>query len=229
VIGARGVLRAGLALAVALALAACGDDDGASGGGGGGGGAGGGGAIDGGSCEPGERCACGPDGALCPAEDCIELAEGGLRACRTEVEEQTSCSGPGDACCSTAECDEGLCVEGPVTPYCGGIVPAGRNVCAADLCTSDEACPEGQVCLPAGVYGRPVRTCVQASCTSDADCDAAPGGTCLPFRSPCCSAITAIACHYPSGCASDADCPGGRCEVQDGALVCVEGSRFCPL
>jgi hypothetical protein len=246
------ITRAAFVCCVALAVAACGDDDGPRGAGGGagggvgggvgggagggvGGGAGGGGGgggmeSDAGVCAPGEKCPCGPDGALCEAERCVELSEGGLRTCQHDVEEVTSCEGgPSEACCNSSECTDGeICIEGPVAPYCGGIVPPGFNVCAADQCETDAECGADQTCLPAGVYGREVRTCIAAACTSDADCDEKPGGACVPFRSPCCDGITSIACTYPGGCSEDADCPGGHCEEQDGVLVCVDGGRFCP-
>ncbi len=245
--GARVGGIAALAVALLAGLPACGDSHvgagggaggGVGAGGGSGGGAGGGGGVgggvgggtgDAGTCAPGAPCPCGPDGVLCTADRCVEVAPGGVRACREDVTEVTSCGdGAMGECCSTAECDAGICVEGPVTAYCGGIVPAGWHVCATDLCASDADCGGGQACLPAGVYGRPVRTCIAASCTSDADCDAEPGGACVPYRSPCCNAVGSLACAYPSGCRTDADCPGGYCADQGGTLQCVDGAPICP-
>jgi hypothetical protein len=50
----------------------------------------------------------------------------------------------------------------------------------------------------------------------------------VPYRSPCCSAITSLACSYPGGCRADVDCPGGYCADQGGKLECVEGAPICP-
>ena len=169
--------------------------------------------------------------ADCEGRPCVELVPGGWRVCEDDIPEATSCTGSElDECCETADCSEGACYEAPVVPFCGGILPAPRNVCASDLCENDGDCTgaANRVCLPANVLDRPVRSCFFASCRQDDDCSAEANGRCMPVRDPCCGNWSALTCVYDDGCRTNADCPGGHCRVNGDRAECAEGPPICP-
>lgn len=170
--------------------------------------------------------------ADCPGGRCVELTPGGYRVCATPPIEATRCTGfPGEQCCTSADCDSGRCYASPLVPVCSGILPQPRNVCGADQCGMDAACPaNAPVCVPAGALGYKVRACMAASCLLDADCKAAPGGRCAPVANPCCSASLGLYCRYPNeGCRSNADCARGYCDVEGGRSRCFPGAPRCPV
>lgn len=189
-----------------------------------------GGGVDSGSAvdagEVGEAGQCTSD-ADCAGGTCVEVAPG-IGVCVGTAEEATACSGTPDIdeCCDSSECTEGACYLGPVTPYCGGPAMVAHNVCASDLCSSDADCADG-VCLPAGAFSRPVRTCLPAGCTSDADCSAEAGGRCVLYYDPCCGSPS-LQCRYPGGCRTADDCPSRNCAVRDGKLSCDPMPPACP-
>lgn len=168
--------------------------------------------------------------ADCGGQPCLEVTPGGFRTCFVDLE-ATSCTGGADACCTSSDCTTGICALLPTKPYCGGIFPGGFNGCVSDECELDGDCGAGGLCLPAGVLQRPVRTCIQADCRTDADCTDAAGGRCVPVTSTCCTGPAALACAYPSdGCRSDADCTGSDvCGIEAGRASCVSGPVACPL
>jgi hypothetical protein len=176
---------------------------------GGEGGAGGDGVPPTGECDRAQDCEQG--------EDCVEVTPGGWRICVAPVEEATSCTDPAnEPCCSTADCQEGVCVDGPVTLDCGGIYVPGFNACATDLCQSDSDCTSGDgpgVCLPQAMLGYKVRGCLPAACRVNADCTAEAGGYCALVRDECCYK-TGLYCVYPSnGCLGviKEECGSGYC------------------
>lgn len=222
---------------LALALAGCdGDVDAAPGAGGGSSsstttstsGSGGGGPA--GDCQSDADCGGAP---------CAPLTPGGYRVCLSFPSEVTECpgGGPPDLCCSSADCQSaggGTCYFAADLQFCGGAYP-DYNVCVPDGCQSDEDCAMGQnpaICAPAGAFGNPARACLVAYCRVDADCTAKPGGACrLVGGDPCCShpAPDGLACVYPGGCLTDADCPGGACDIgADGVSVCGPEGPGCP-
>ncbi|MEO2108888.1 MAG: hypothetical protein ABGZ36_25040, partial [Actinomycetota bacterium] len=69
--------------------------------------------------------------------------------------------------------------------HCGGAAPPPLNSCGLDGCADHEACGDGSVCIPPGVFGHVRSGCAGARCRIDADCDAHPGGECLPFFALC--------------------------------------------
>jgi hypothetical protein len=166
--------------------------------------------------------------------ECVELAPGGFRVCVQPVEEATECHPDGtfgDECCDTSECEEGVCLESPLVPLCGGMPPVPVNVCATDECTSTEQCAaENSVCVPAGVWVRKVGTCVTGSCVFDSDCTEYGGGTCQPVQGPCCFAPSGLYCVYPGGCRTSADCddPSHTCVIREGQGVCTPDLIACP-
>ncbi len=169
----------------------------------------------------------------CRGGACVALFDGGFRTCVVAPEPVEGCDPPGndfDECCSSDDCRGAVaCVRAPLVPFCGGLPPPEQNVCAEDQCRSDVDCHESQRCVPAGTFGRQVASCMLASCTSNADCDAAPGGRCIALRSPCCGQPMALACTYPDdGCEDSNDCPDGHCDLRDGRAVCIDGPVFCP-
>ena len=220
-----------IGLFLATLAQACGDShdrtraDGGSDGDAGGRSDGGGGADAGPGGRAGE-CATNADCA--PGSTCIEVRPG-IGVCVETTMEATECTGAGmppDECCDSSECTEGACHLGPVVPFCGGPGFIPHNVCAGDECTTDAGCTNG-VCLPAGAFGRPVRTCLFASCEGDSDCTASAGGRCILFFDPCCG-LPALHCRYPDGCGSGDDCPSGYCQATGGRTRCEPGAPPCP-
>ncbi len=172
----------------------------------------------------------------CVEGHCVELSPGGYRVCAPGTIEVTSCANPDDQppdneCCDASDCPSGSCVEGPLTKSCGGPRILPYNVCAEDECASSADCaglPNG-VCFPAGAYGHPVATCVAGSCQKDSDCNEEPGGACVLVSEDCCG-TRSLACVYPGGCRTLADCPASAqsCLVVDGRAVCSSEPLLCP-
>jgi hypothetical protein len=169
--------------------------------------------------------------ADCPGSACVEVTPGGYRVCRVDAPEANQCTNPSlDECCSTVDCASGACHVTPVIPFCGGVMQEPHNVCVADQCADDDVCGAGMICVPAGTLGRKVRACAPAACKLDADCGAEQDGVCAPVTEPCCSFDAGLYCVYPSdGCRSNADCPGGYCEItSEGRTQCAMGAPICP-
>jgi len=187
------------------------------------GGAGGGRIKNSGDCDTASDCG---------GDPCVELSSNGYRACVAKVPEATACSSPAGQCCKTADCaaagKAGKCLLGPAQPSCGGPVQVPTNVCAADLCKSESDCPgSNATCVPAGVFGRKIGTCMMGGCRRDSDCKEGTGGACLPIAGACCPGPAGLYCVYKDGCVNDADCPGGHCEVSSGKAVCAPGGVAC--
>ncbi|MCC6213713.1 MAG: hypothetical protein IT376_02510 [Polyangiaceae bacterium] len=167
------------------------------------------------------------------------MTPGGWHICTSVPQEVTKCNGSsGDECCDSTECSDGdKCYEGPETPRCGGIIGWGGNVCASDLCTSDSSCSaEGDVCVPKGSWGFPIRFCLPASCRVDADCGLYEGGYCAVIHEPCCGNPAKLGCVYPTknGCHESSDCSSGgasHCEPNgpNGYPECQPDGPICPL
>jgi len=170
----------------------------------------------------------------CGGAACVAITPGGWRSCADPPVEATQCQNPSwDQCCSTADCigGTGICLVEPIVPFCGGAMPEPYNVCATDECTDDSACKgpgyDG-ICLPAPMLGRKVRSCLSVPCHVNSDCTAEAGGYCAPVDDPCCYAPSGLYCVYPSGCRTDADCPGGYCEPSSAGAQCKPGGPVCP-
>jgi hypothetical protein len=244
--GAGGTVGGGSSLA--------GSGAGGRGGGTAGIGAGGAGARSGsgGAAGVGGGCSCSPTDLLCAfrcssgdcARDadcgqgrCVELTVGGYRVCSPGPLETSECP-PSDPpsteneCCNSMECSTGLCVRGPSPAYCGGPAIQPYNYCATDECDSSADCehvPNG-ACFPAGFANFPVATCIPGDCRIDADCTGDPPGRCLIVESECCR-VKRLACVYPDGCRSLADCTDDSlsCRIVDGRGVCSPEPVECPL
>jgi hypothetical protein len=235
------------ALVAGAAASACGgssrkSDEGATAGDGGsaaggrGGGAAGGGAGSGGAGS-GSTGDCTRD-SDCSRGRCVELTVGGYRVCAAGPIEATECppSEPGpfeNECCNSTDCSAGeLCVGNPNSAYCGGPAIPPYNSCATNACDSSEDCEdvENGACFPAGFAGFPVATCIAGACRVDADCAGEPAGRCLLVETECCR-LKSLACVYPDGCRSLADCPDESlsCRVVGGRAVCSPEPVECPL
>jgi hypothetical protein len=157
--------------------------------------------------------------ADCGSGACAPVTPGGYRVCLEMPPEATSCSPPLNGttqCCKSADCKQGKCYSTKSVPRCAG--PAQiYNECAVDTCTSDAQCANElfpPICIPAGAFGYPTRTCFAAYCHTDADCTAQPCGVCAPITGPCCSFPAGLACVYPGGCTKNADCgPNKACMI----------------
>jgi hypothetical protein len=198
-------------------------------------------------CAPSDlQCAirCRPTGDLnsgdckddldCDGGSCVELSAGGYRVCTNGPLEVQGCAGEGslaDECCTSGDCEAGLCVRLPGPTYCGGPFIEEHNACASDECQNADDCShhDNGVCFPAGAYGYPVATCAAGACQTDDDCSDEKGGLCLLVQSPCC-ATRSLACVYPGGCRSLADCPdsSNSCQIEDGRAVCSDALPVCP-
>jgi hypothetical protein len=170
--------------------------------------------------------------ADCGGQPCVDISSGGYRSCVTKIPEESTCSNPPGQCCKTDDCaasgNPGKCILGPVWPSCGGPVQVPMNMCAADQCKSASDCPgNNAICVPAGVFGRKVATCLTGGCRRDSDCSEGPGGACLPVTGRCCSAPIGLFCVYKDGCVSDMDCPNGHCDTSSGKAVCMPGGIAC--
>ncbi|MEM9073207.1 MAG: hypothetical protein AAGE52_32180 [Myxococcota bacterium] len=186
-------------------------------------------AEDGGAADAGDGTTSGEctTSADCRGAECVELIPGGYRVCQDPDPEATSCVGGGfgDMCCNTSECAEGLCITTPIIPFCGGIRPVEMNLCATDQCESDAECRSADdVCLPARVLGRKVRSCLAAECRTDADCTDGVDGQCMPVREACCGTSVRIQCVYEDDCPRTSCEPGSFCELG----VCRPGFPICP-
>jgi hypothetical protein len=81
--------------------------------------------------------------------------------------------------------------------------------------------------VPGGSLGRTVSSCVFATCRTDADCAEAAGGACVTVTDPCCG-VQSLACVYPGGCRTSADCPGGACMLRGPRMECSDMPAPCP-
>ena len=216
-----------------------------------GGGAGSGGAGQGGAGAGGSRAGSGGTGATvgaggghaqnsgdcdtdadCGGDPCVEISPGGYRVCETKVPLATTCSSPAGECCKTADCaaagKQGKCLLGPVAPSCGGPALVPTNVCAIDKCTSASGCSGSNgVCVPAGVFGRKVASCMTGGCRRDSECSEGKGGACVPVSGACCPGPVGLYCVYQGGCVNDGDCTNGHCDVSSGKAVCAPGGVAC--
>jgi hypothetical protein len=170
--------------------------------------------------------------AECGGDPCVDISSGGYRACVTKVPEAMACSNPPGECCKTADCTAagkpGKCLLGPRAPSCGGPVQVPTNICAADQCMTAADCSgSNAICVPAGVFGRKVASCLTGGCRRDSDCNEASGGACLPITGTCCPSPIGLFCVYKDGCTNDADCPDGHCDVGTGKAVCRPGPVAC--
>jgi len=82
--------------------------------------------------------------------------------------------------CSVREAGTGVCAAGQVcrqTDHCVGSGNAGTtDLHCVDVCSSPADCPAGSACVPSSlIYDA---GCVEVSCHTDLECDAAPGGVC---------------------------------------------------
>jgi hypothetical protein len=159
--------------------------------------------------------------AQCGSGHCVALTPGGYKVCTRTPPEATACT-PSvlDQCCTSADCTGGgKCYAVLNLPSCGGGPPLQpHNECATDQCTDDASCTGSggvpMICLPAGVYGNPARSCFTAYCHTGADCTAQGAGACLPVTQPCCSAPAGLGCVYTGGCANGNVCGSGyTCEL----------------
>jgi hypothetical protein len=175
----------------------------------------------------------------CNGGECVPITDG-YSACRDpEARYQTNAdAGDLGQCDGDQPCEAGACFSLAVAGGTSQCSPGGfdqRNVCIDDECSTDADCPNGGLCAPAGVAGSrlipgfPRRRCVSATCRSNADCTAKPGGICGMIEDGCTpSGIeqwgyrdAQITCVYPDGCTRGADCTSGYCDVLDGAAVCL--------
>lgn len=175
----------------------------------------------------------------CEGAPCVPIVPGGYRVCAALPPEATSCDPAhiDDQCCSSADCAKrggGRCYLSSDFPFCGGAVPPLHNLCAHDGCTNDADCFGGTTgqaaCVPPGVTGFPMASCLMTFCRQDADCKAAPGGYCAPVVDPCCGLLAGLACIYPGGCRSNLDCESGGCvlDTAKGVGRCDPNGIQCP-
>lgn len=189
---------------------------------------GGGGAGEGGAEPQGGDC---DDAADCPPDgDCVELTPGGFRVCQYPVIEATSCISEDDQCCDSTECEIGLlCLETPILPFCGGVQMVPSNVCAGPTCVSSLDCRGAAACVEAGTVGNKVKSCIAAQCSTNADCEASPGGICAPVQEPCCNGVAGLYCIYEGNCRSSADCGNDEhCGFDAAGPTCLPGPPICP-
>jgi hypothetical protein len=190
-----------------------------------------GGSIPGGECKTSADCGGGT---------CAPVTPGGYLVCLHLPPEVTSCVmpvSPSNQCCTSADCKQGKCYSTESLPYCGGPAMEIYNACMSDTCTTDADCVTNagtlpEICVPAGAFGYPVRTCFTAYCHTSADCTAHPGGVCAPVSAPCCGTPAGLGCVYPGGCAKNADCgQGNSCQLdpKTGSGVCSSGPVGCPV
>lgn len=186
-----------------------------------------------GECQAPADCTLGNSGD----PQCAEVFPGGYRVCvyQTPVAIKPSMNPAGDQCDGTRPCTSGTCYE--VQQFPSGVCGLGgvsiQNLCRSDGCSSDADCSDG-ICSPRGltsennVSGGFVRQCFHADCRSNTDCTAHPQGVCALVAGGCPNTPgfrpfhpSQLACVYPDGCFSNADCGQGSCMVVAGSGVCV--------
>lgn len=201
----------------------------------------------GGDCTTNSEC--GANG------QCVELSPGGFRTCKVTPTESTTCDfepgmggagGEGgggpvmlDECClgvrDIDDCggEQDLCVATPLYPSCGNQDPP-HNVCTDDNHECDNAADcnmDGApgLCIPQGTFGSKVRKCIRIACAEDSECTAGANGRCVPVDDPCCpGAVRGLYCAYDGGgCRTEADCPGGYCNISGGVAACATGTPTC--
>jgi len=185
--------------------------------------------VDGGRTKNSGDCESTAD---CGGDPCVDISSGGYRACVAKVPEATACSSPPGGCCKSADCaasaQGGKCILGPPLPMCGGPLQIPSNVCAVDQCKSASDCSgPNAICVPAGVFGRKVASCMTGGCRRDSDCTQGKGGACLPIAGGCCPGPIGLFCVYEGGCVNQGDCPNGHCETSTGTAVCAPGGVAC--
>lgn len=141
----------------------------------------------------------------------------GWHTCRYPILDPQGCDpdsgefGPPE-CCAATQCTAqpaGACVQTPIF-YCGGARPIETFSCVYDECSDQQACGEGEICLPAGTFGEPASRCVTTGCTSDDQCLNGTNGACVPFFEPCRQRFIGTHCVYDDApCRTNADCPTG--------------------
>ncbi len=232
--------RALLAVALAVAVAACGRSgldslqDGGDGGGNGGAGGFGGGVTGGGSRPAAARGRLGGGGGGSLGGG----AGGGGAGGGTGGGSQLPChSLTQDACATRSDCAVDTCYFCSCTPtfeQCRPVTEPKYECpiveCPAFQCCDDSthSCTNGTVCMPPG--GQGCGTCAPPSCTADADCGAgsicgsAPCG-CGPICVPDCTQTgcdqgqvcagnghcQALSCNTASDCPGFFDCNAGTC------------------
>jgi hypothetical protein len=174
----------------------------------------------------------------CAGADCVPITDG-FSACAYRQRELDAGLDPGryGECGPDQPCETGTCLT-LSTAAANRCTPGGFDItssCIGDECSSDADCPNGGLCAPAGVAGTsklsafPRRRCLTATCKSNADCTAKPGGICGMIRDEC-MPITVqqwgfrdarVACIYPDGCTTNSGCSAGYCDVLDGAATCL--------
>jgi hypothetical protein len=118
----------------------------------------------------------------------------------------------GEACSGDSDCGENLrCfnLSQPPFPQC------------IETCEVDDDCGSGQICL----CNEEVNHCVNASCTTDADCG--PEMLCTNFRAPCGVDLGIFVCQQQND-ECTASCSGGTCTYRadetGGSRLCMPGA-----
>ncbi len=176
--------------------------------------------VDGPLPPPTETASCTID-ADCGTSTCVEVIDGGYKACSTPVNPATMATTSANDECPTPNCTTGTCFE-----RCQLVqgIPAPVNRCLVDECQSDGDCsaqPNG-VCVPAGVLFASASTCTYGNCISDAGCTASSGGRCTPFLNACADVLGFFCSYDTSPCRTTEDCvDGGFCQPDgNGDTIC---------
>ena len=169
--------------------------------------------------------------ADCGGKSCAPLTPGGYMVCLAPPPAATMCQPKGpamDFCCTSADCSGGKCYNTMNLP-CQSTASADYNTCVTDGCVSDAQCIAGglpAICTPAGAFGMAERVCMLAYCHTNTDCNAKPGGSCVPIEGECCSLPDGLGCLYPGGCRRQSDCSSDSycdIDVKQKAGVCIKG------